>query len=357
MPFSNTNNSTYNLQGQLRGSAVTKTRADAFIPEVWTGEVKRALDQKLVASKYVKMLPVSGKKGDRFHIPNIGRAAVYDKLPETPVTLQSRQESDWFIDIDKYKESSFTIEDIVGVQAAYELRSEYTREAGYALARGLDADVLALRAALQGYNSQSQVIYNTADGTLSGNSAPLNYQALLTAKVILDRADVPEEDRVLLVSPTQYNQLLAVDKFISMDYSKGMPVVSGVVGTIFGVPVIMTSQIGQNGTTTYSNGDGNIVPSPGVTGSPFLPTQDTWSTLPTAFTGSNTGAAAQVHTAILCQRDWAVLAKQMEPKVESGREIQLQSDVLVNTQLYGAKLYRPGNAVILHTNAVLPAIS
>jgi hypothetical protein len=57
------NNTTF--QGSLRGSAVNKTRLDAFIPEVWTGEVRRALDQKFVASSYVDVHNTAGKKGDR----------------------------------------------------------------------------------------------------------------------------------------------------------------------------------------------------------------------------------------------------------------------------------------------------
>jgi hypothetical protein len=57
------NNTTF--QGTLRGYAVTKSRLDAFIPEVWSGEVLRALNQKFVASQYVKVMNVQGKKGDR----------------------------------------------------------------------------------------------------------------------------------------------------------------------------------------------------------------------------------------------------------------------------------------------------
>lgn len=346
------NNLTY--QGEFRGSAVTKTRADAFIPEVWTGEVKRALDQKFLATQYAKVLNVVGKKGDRFNIPNIGRATVNDKLPETPVTLQARQESNYFIDIDKYKESSFLIEDLANIQSSYDLRSIYSQEQGYALARCMDADTLAMRAAINAVAGQS--VINSSDFTLSGTSAPLNYQALLTAKLILDRQDVPTEGRVLLVSPTQYNQLLAVDKFISMFYRDYSPVMTGEVGRIFNIPVLMTSMIGQNGTNTFID-NGVAVPSPGVTGSTWLPTQDTWTSLPTAFTGANTGAAAQVHTALLCQTEWATIAKQLNPKVENSREVLYQGDAVVSTMLYGMKLYRPTNAVVIHTNAVLPAIS
>lgn len=42
---------------------------------------------------------------DTLHIPYISRMSVFDKLPETPVTLQARTEGEYTIIIDKYKES------------------------------------------------------------------------------------------------------------------------------------------------------------------------------------------------------------------------------------------------------------
>ncbi|AGR48560.1 major head protein [Anabaena phage A-4L] len=350
------NNTTY--QGSMRGYAVTKSRLDSFIPEVWTGEVLRALNQNFVASQYVKTLDVTGKKGDRFHIPNIGRASVFDKLPETPVQLQARQESDFYVDIDKYKESSFLIEDLGAMQSSYDIRQEYTTEAGYALSRMMDADILGLRAAVKGLNNGSE-IFNTADATISGASSPLNYQALLTAKTILDNRDVPMEKRVIITSPTGYNQLLAIDKFISMDYQDGRPVKSGVVGTIFGIPVIMTTQVTVNSATGYSNGSTVTgIPTPGVSGAGalHLPTQDVFTSLPTAFTGANTGLAAQVITTLMCHSDWAVMLKSKMPSAESDRSVQYLGDIVVNSMVYGAKLFRQTNAVIINHNAVIPAV-
>jgi Phage capsid protein len=245
------------------------------------------------------------------------------------------------------------------MQAAYNIRQEYTTEAGYALARILDADILGLRAAVKALNNGSE-IFNTADATISGASNPLNYQAFLTAKTILDNRDVPQEDRVIITSPTGYNQLLAIDKFISMWYQPDRPVSSGVVGTIFGIPVIMTSQVGANSATGYSNGDGvSGIPTPGVTGAGALnlPTQDPFTSLPTAFTGANAGLAAQVHTTIMCHREWACLLKSQAPKSEGSRENTHQGDVVVNTMVYGSKLFRKTNAVIIHHNAVIPAVT
>lgn len=345
-------------QGTYKGAAVTKTTADVFIPEMWSNEVKRFLDQKLILKNYLKTVPFKGKKGDRIHIPLISRAAVNVKRPETPVTLQARAEGDYYFDIDRYVESSFMIEDIVGIQASFNLRQEYTKEAGYALARDIDNHILSLRAALNAISAQ--VIINSATGAITGASKPLDYAALLTAKLILDKADVPAEGRIVIVSPTQYNQLLAIDKFINMDYRNKDTVSTGQVGTIFNMPVVMTSQLGANSTTGYTNGTGSAAaPTPGVASSPYLPTQDAFTGLQTAFTtdAANVGLAAEVHTAVVCHKDFAVLGVQKEPSAESSRETLYLADAVVMSQLYGSKLYRPDHAVIIHTNGVIPSVT
>lgn len=351
-----TANSPNGLQATYRGSAVTKQVADVFIPEMWSNEVKRFIDQSFILKGYVKQIPFTGKKGDRIHIPLVSRAGVYTKLPETPVRLQARSEGGYYFDIDQYKESSFMIEDIVGIQASYNLRQEYTREAGYALARDMENSLLALRAAIN--NVATQRIYNTADGTLAGASKPLDFAAILTAKLIMDKARVPRDGRVLLVSTTQYNQLLAVEKFINMDYRNGAPVQTGVVGTIFNIPVIMTDTIDANSLTGYVNGTGEIgQPTPGVAGSPYLPTQDTFTALPTAFTGANVGAAAEVHTAMLVHKEFAIMGTQKMPSTEQSRETLYLADAVVMSQIYGSKLFRPDHAVLIHTNGVIPTVS
>lgn len=258
--------------------------------------------------------------------------------------MQARTESEFYVDIDTYKESSFMIEDIVTTQAAYALRAEYTREAGYAIARDIDNSVLALRAAIN--SVASQVIFNSSNGLITGNGAALTFASFLTAKLILDAADVPPEDRVFIVSPGQYAQLLNINQFTNVQFIDGRPVENGLVGSLFGIPVVMTSQVGNNSATGYVNGTGAApLPTPGVSGSPYVPKQDTFTTLPLVFTGDS----RPVVTATLCHMDWAVLGIQQEPQLESGREPIYQADVVIMTQLYGTRVFRSDHAVLIHS--------
>lgn len=330
--------------GAYEGAAIKIANTNVFIPEIWSQEVKRFRDQSFILKNSVKTIPMVGKKGDLIHIPSISRMAVYDKLPETPVTLQARTEGEFTILIDKYKESSFMIEDIVGIQAAYGLRSFYTQEAGYALARDLDNFLLGLRAEINAVTGQ--VVNCTSDGTGTGTPLALNRAAILAAKQILDEADVPMMGRKMIVSAGQYNDLLTIDEFISADYVNGRPTSSGTVGTLFGMEVLMTTQVTTNSTTGYVNGTGGTpAPTPGVTGSYYFPTQFTTSPsgLPTTMN------ALPVATAIMYHPDWAILSMQLMPKMESSREVLFQADAVVATQIYGAKVYRQDHAVLIHS--------
>lgn len=335
--------------GGYSGSAVGTTNADVFIPELWIDEIKRERDVNFAMKSTITMMPFSGSKGDVVHIPEISRLAVNDKVHNQPVTLQTRTESEYTITVDKYKETSFMIEDIVNVQSKYNLRKEYTREAGYALARDVDNFLLGLRANIQGYNSLSNVIYNTSDASATGTPLSLNRATILAAKQILDEADVPMQGRFLAVSPGQHVDLLTINEFISADYVNDKPTVSGRVGSIYGIPVYVSSNITQNSSTGYYNGAGAIAqPTPGLTGSPYYPTQSPADATATTLIEDD-GSSNNFTTAIMGHRDWAKLVMQVNPKVESSRETLFLADAVVSSQVYGAKCYRPDHACLLYT--------
>lgn len=334
--------------GTFTGDGYTKTRGDVLVPALWADEIRRERDQALVILPHLKTYGFEGKKADQVHIPIMHRVGVNNKTAETPVQFQARTFTEFVMNITQYKESSHLIEDLLEIQSKYSVRGELTREVGYAMARDMNNFALGLRAAINGV--ASQVVYSTSDGTNTGASNPLNQASILAAKEILDLADVPMEGRALLVGWQQYNALLTIDEFISMDYRSVSPTSTGVVGTLYNIPIIATSLIGVNSATGFVNGTGATPqPSPGVASSPYLPDQEdgTVTALPTTI-GSDTAPAI---SAIMCHPDWAIAAVQKSPSIETGREIPLLSDFMVASQLYGMKTYRQDHAVLIHSAA------
>ena len=137
----------------------------------------------------------------------------------------------------------------------------------------------------------------------------------------------------------------------ALDFVQGSAVNTGRIGRLYDIPVIATSLIGVNSATGYTNGTGATpAPTPGVASSIYLPDQEdnsnSFTALPTTI-GSDTAPAI---TALLCHPDWAIASVQKQPSIDMGRELALQSDAMVSTQLYGMKSYRRDHAVVIHTS-------
>jgi hypothetical protein len=103
---------------------MTVTTGNVFRPEVWSPEVLRATENALVMAPLVKRFDslVTGK-GDTINIPNLGNLSATDKSAQTQVSLQSPTESNTQILLNKHKESSFLIEDILKTQSNYDLNN------------------------------------------------------------------------------------------------------------------------------------------------------------------------------------------------------------------------------------------
>lgn len=324
----------------------TNDVAGTFIPTLWSTEVQRQRDAKFVLSDCVQRVNFVGKSGDTIRIPIIGRAAVHDKQPGKPVILQTRNEDHLDVKVDRYKESSFGIEDIVKLQSAYKNRQHYIEEAGYAIARDLDNALLAMRATV----ASDMQIFRSSTGTAAGDPLPLDYDSILAAVVRLGELDVPDMGLKLIVSPSQMGDILNIERLVNRDYISNDAIKKGRVMTALGVEIVRTSQITMNTLTAYRNGDGATPqPAPGVVGSPYQPTQDpiVGNGLPRGKTGAE--VAQPFQSAILCHPSWAKMVCQKKPNVEHERNVLLQSDICVTTHVYGVKRYYNDAAILIHT--------
>jgi len=218
----------------------TTTTSAVFIPEVWSVETQRAAERALVLAPLVKRYDSLVKqRGDTIHIPKVSNLSANDKIQNSEVTLQTVTETEVPIAIDQWKEVSFEIEDIVKVQSQYDLRSEYTAKAGYAIAQAVDTDLFALYASLT----------NADVGTYA---VDITDPVIVAALQKLDEADAPLEDRFLVIAPSQKAAIMKTDKFVKADYlgqyDMPTPVKRGpnnryLWGDIYGIPTYYTNQV------------------------------------------------------------------------------------------------------------------
>jgi N4-gp56 family major capsid protein len=231
---------------------VTNTTAATFIPEIWSDEVIAAYKQNLVMAPLVTKMSFKGKKGDTLHIPKPTRGQASLKAAETQVTLQAATESEIQVLIDKHYEYSRLIEDITEVQALASLRKFYTGDAGYALARQVDTDLVRLGRGVAGGNGTAA--YNEAvigsNGSTKYTSGSPNAAALTDAAIrrviqTLDDADVPMDGRYLVIPPVARNTMMGLARFTEQAFTGetggNNTIRNGLIGDVYGVKVYVST--------------------------------------------------------------------------------------------------------------------
>ena len=223
-----------------------------FIPELWSDEVIGSYKNSLVLANLVKKMSFKGKKGDTVRIPKPARGSVNAKVAETQVVLNAPAVSELIVYINKHYEYSRLMEDITEVQSLASQRAFYTDDAGYALAKQVDSDLAALAGGFQGstaystavIGSDGSTVWNPAANTNTGNGASLTDVGIRNAIQILDDADVPLDQRVLVIPPSEKNALLGIDRFTSSDFIGGdSRILTAQFGSIYGVSVHVTTNL------------------------------------------------------------------------------------------------------------------
>ena len=299
----------------LGSNHVTNTTAATFIPELWSDEIVAAYKKNLVLANLVNKMPMSGKKGDVLHIPKPTRGSANAKAAETQVTLQASTETEVTVTIDKHYEYSRLIEDITEAQALASLRRFYTDDAGYALAKQVDDDLFVLGKSL-GNGTGASWVHNNAFQINTTSGAIEAYDADGTADVgaftdaafrglvqQLDDADVPMDNRALIVPPSARNTIMGIDRYMSSDFVNGRGVNNGQIGQLYGIDVYVTS----NAPTIES----------GVKG------------------------------AILFHKDAMVLAEQVGVRSQTQYKQEYLATLFTSDTLYGVEVIRPESGVVV----------
>jgi N4-gp56 family major capsid protein len=237
----------------LGSNQVTTTIAGNFIPELWSDEVIGAYKSNLVVANLVTKLSHKGKKGDTIHIPVPARGSASAKAANTQVTLSAATNSVVNVSIDQHYEYSKLIEDIAEVQALASMRKFYTDDAGYALATQVDTKLFSLGEGLQGGTVggsgaaawETAVIGSNGSTAYTGNAtnaADITDAGIRRMILTLDNADVPMDNRSLIMPPIAANDLLGINRFTEQQYiGSGDAIRTGKIGMIYGVDVYVTS--------------------------------------------------------------------------------------------------------------------
>ena len=295
----------------------TITTSANFIPELWSDEVVGAYKSNLVIANLVTKLSHKGKKGDTIHIPKPARGSASVKAASTQVTLIADTAGVVNVSINKHYEYSKLIEDIAEVQALASMRRFYTKDAGYALSKQVDTDVINLAEGFQA-GSTTDKSYDTAfigTGTTAftgTNEADLTDAGLRALILKLDNADVPMDNRSLIIPPVVANDLLGINRFTEQQFiGSGDAIKTGKIGQIYGIDVFIST----NCPTVKSSG------------------------------GTGNSAAGTERVGVLMHKDALVLVEQVGVRTQTQYKQEYLGDLFTADTIYGVAELRDDAAV------------
>lgn len=219
-----------------------------FIPELWSARLLYALEKAHVATNLVNRNYEGeiSNHGDTVHINTIGAITVKSYTKNTDIDApETLTTTDQTLVIDQAKYFNFQVDDVDKVQAAGELVDTAMGRAAYALADVSDAYLLGVIAAGA-----------AAGNTIGSAAAPIAltasnvYENIVKLKTKLDKANVPNTGRTIVVPPDVHSLLLLDDRFAKSTAAAGQEaLINGLVGRIAGFDVYMSNNV-KTGTGT-----------------------------------------------------------------------------------------------------------
>ena len=213
-----------------------------FIPELWSARLLYALDKAHVATNLVnrEYQGIIANQGDTVHINSIGAITVKDYTKNTdiadPDALTTTEQT---LVIDQCKYFNFQVDDVDNVQAAGDLVDTAMSRAAYSLADVADAYLLKTIAA----GAASGNTVGAASAPIALTSANV-YENIVKLRTKLDKANVPNPGRTIVVPPEVYALLLMDDRFAKSDAAAGQSaLLNGEVGRVAGFTVYMSNNV------------------------------------------------------------------------------------------------------------------
>ncbi|MGC5019021.1 P22 coat protein - protein 5 domain protein [Micromonospora sp. DT47] len=183
-----------------------------FVPDIWSARILTALSRTAVGAGVCNRNYEGdiARAGDSVKITNFVDPTVRDYTVHTDIQIDDIDDATQSLLINQQKYFAFELDDIERAQSVNggAVMAEATKRAAYGLKNVLDAFVLTTMAAGASAAAPDHLV---AEATVTATTA---YTALVDWSVLLDQADVPEEDRFAVVSPGFHGLLLKDDRFV-----------------------------------------------------------------------------------------------------------------------------------------------
>lgn len=190
-------------------------------------------------------------QGKVVHIPNAGASSGVSKNRSSlPATVSKRTDSDVTYNLDEYTTNPVLIPNADTVELSYDKRESVLRQDKQAL-----MDEVAKSMIHAWSPTEASALVETSGGNVTahtpsatGNRKALTKGDVLRAMTLMNRQNIPQQGRYLLLDAVMYEQLLNdLTTQEAQAFHALADVASGVIGQLYGFNIMMRSEVGVYG--------------------------------------------------------------------------------------------------------------
>ena len=240
------------------GQAGLTGATDALFLKVFSGEVMSTFNAQTVMKEKCRIRSIQNGKSAQF--PAIGKTVAEYHTPGAEILGNNVEHDEKVITIDDLLISNTFISNIDEAKNHYDVRAEYSKQMGQALAQTYDRNLLsmAIKAARDPSGLGAGVAGQGSAASESIGATPTTAQivsAVYDAAATLDTRNVPEAERFVIVSPAVYYALVQDDKLINRDFGANGSYSDGSVLNVAGMTIIKSNNLAVDHTTASAYPD------------------------------------------------------------------------------------------------------
>ena len=242
------------LPGQNNGAGVS----DALFLKLFAGEVLTAFNENNVMKALHRERTIPHGKSASF--PVIWKANARYHTPGTAILGDNKiLHGEKIINIDDLLISDVTIYDLDDAKNHYEIRGEYSKQVGAALAREYDCKTMrvAILAARAGGNVTGAPGGSTLTDATFGTNGKALAEGIFDCAQAFDEKDVPDNDRVVLVKPAQYYLLAQETDLINKDWGGAGVYADGSILKVANIRIVKTNNLPTTVVPDLATGEKN----------------------------------------------------------------------------------------------------
>ena len=228
------------------GQAGLTGATDALFLKVFSGEVMSTFNANTVMKEKTRIRSIQNGKSAQF--PAIGKTVAEYHTAGAEILGKNIEHGEKVITIDDLLISNTFISNIDEAKNHYEVRSEYSKQMGQALAQTYDRNLLsmAVKAARDPSGLGAGVAGQGSAASVAIGLTPTTAQlvsAIYDAAATLDTANIPETERFVLVNPATYYALVQEDKLINRDFGQNGSYSDGTIMRVAGMEIVKSNNL------------------------------------------------------------------------------------------------------------------